>query len=252
MRIGASWDYNASLHFNGRRSQDARLMILTNCSKMLHRLLIFLAAWILIGLMSSVSIAQKNAVAEKESESRMQPAVTAALIGAAIAIIGWYATYALTKHKEDRTRRIEIQVKYRQRQIEELYGPLVSLIEQIFNVFKVRENILGTHDAYSEQQLEQVRQYVWKNYFHPLHQEIGSLLRTKLYLLEGGRTPASLAEYLEHATQEELQHRLWDDLQLDTSPAEPREFPNDFYRDIKETLQRLMNEYQRGLADLRR
>ena len=182
----------------------------------------------------------------------MPPAVQAALIAAAVAIIGWYVTYAYTKRREDRARRIEIQVKYRQRQIEELYGPLVSLIEELFNVWSVRENILGeTSERYSPEQGEHIREFVWKNYLHPIHQEIGSLLRTKLYLLEGGRTPSSLAEYLQHATQEECQHRLWDDFQLDTSHAKPREFPDDFYEDIKGTLQRLMSEYQAGLADLR-
>jgi hypothetical protein len=146
---------------------------------------------------------------------------------------------------------MEIQLKYRQRQIEELYGPLASLIEQIFNVWEVRENILTGNVGYSEEQRDQIQQFVWKNYFHPLHQEIGTLLRTKLYLLEQGRTPKSLAEYLQHATQEELQHRLWDDLQLHTSPATSREFPKDFYNDIKGTLDRLMSHYQAGLADLR-
>ena len=182
----------------------------------------------------------------------MQPAMQIAIITAAVTIVGWYVTYAYSKHKEDRARRIEIQMKYRQRQIEELYGPLVSLIEQIFNCWEVRENVLGGKAArYSEEQSGRIQQYVWRNYFHPLHQEIGTLLRTKLYLLEGGRTPNSLAEYLQHATQEELQHRLWDELQLDTSHADPREFPNDFYRDIKGTLERLMSQYQTGLADLR-
>jgi hypothetical protein len=181
----------------------------------------------------------------------VQPSVQTAIIAAAVAIIGWYATYAYAKRKEDRARRIEIQLKYRQRQIEELYGPLASLIEQIFNVFEVRENILTGRVGYSEKQRDDIQQFVWKNYFHPLHQEIGTLLRTKLYLLEGGRTPNSLAKYLQHATQEELQHRLWDERQLATSPAKPREFPRDFYDDIKGTLQDLMSRYQTGLDDLR-
>jgi DNA relaxase NicK len=65
-----------------------------------------------------------------------------ALIAAAVAILGWYVTYAYAKRRDDQTRRTEIRLKHRQRQIEELYGPLLSLIEQIFNICQVRQHIL--------------------------------------------------------------------------------------------------------------
>lgn len=178
------------------------------------------------------------------------PVLTSALIAATVTIIGWFSTYLITKQREDRTRRIELLLKYHQRQIEELYGPLVSLIEQVFNVWDVRKNILS-HGGYSPRNTERIRQFFWGQYFHPLHQEIRSLLRTKLYLLEGGRIPPSFLKYLQHSTQEESQHRIWDELKLDTSKTPPKEFPQGFYEDIKGSLERLMNEYQGGLDYLR-
>ena len=73
------------------------------------------------------------------------------LIAGAVTAFGWYATYAYAKLREDRTRRLDLLLKLRARQIEELYGPLLSLIEQIFNVWQVRENVLrGT--AYSKKE----------------------------------------------------------------------------------------------------
>src|SRR5207253_6791715 len=118
----------------------------------------------------------------------------AALIVAAVTMAGWYVTYFYTKRREDETRRAEIRLKYRQRQIEELYGPLLSLIEQIFNVWQVRENII-TGDEVSEEHRDEIRIFFWQIYFSPLHQEIGLLLKTKLYLLEGGHMPKSFANY---------------------------------------------------------
>ena len=178
----------------------------------------------------------------------MQPAVEAALIAAAVAVIGWYATYAYAKRKEDRTRRIELQIKYRQRQIEELYGPLSSLIKQIGNVWQVRGDIL--QQPFSAEQQHKIREFIWKNYFRPLHQEIASLMRTKLYLLEGGQIPASFADYLQHATQEDCQHRLRDDLYLETY-APSKKFPRRFPEEVDETLSRLLSEHQAGIDRLR-
>jgi len=171
------------------------------------------------------------------------------LITGAITAFGWYATYAYAKMREDRTRRLDLLLKLRARQIEELYGPLFSLIEQIFNVWQVRETVLrGT--AYSAEDQRRIREFFWQHYFTPLHQEIGALLRTKLYLLEGGLLPGSFTEYLEHATQEACQHRIWSELNIDTSQVPGRRWPQAFDKDVKAALDRLMVEYQSGLAKL--
>jgi len=171
------------------------------------------------------------------------------LITGAVTALGWYATYAYAKLREDRTRRLDLLLKLRARQIEELYGPLLSLIEQIFNVWQVRENVLrGT--AFSAEDQRRIQEFFWQHYFPPLHQEIGVLLRTKLYLLEGGRLPDSFTEYLEHATQEACQHRLWSELGIDTSKVPGRGWPERFHSDVKTSLDRLMAEHQSGLARL--
>ena len=98
------------------------------------------------------------------------------------------------------TRRIELRLKYRQRQIEELYGPLLSLIEHIFNVWEVRQSILTSTDSLDEANREKVYEFVWKEYFLPLHHEIRHLLRSKLYLLEGDLMPETFSWSLQHST----------------------------------------------------
>jgi hypothetical protein len=165
------------------------------------------------------------------------------LITGGVTILGWYTTYAYTKMREDRTRRLDLLLKFRARQIEELYGPLLSLIEQIFNVWQVRENVLrGT--AHSAEDQRRIREFFWEHYFTPLHQEIGTLRRTKLYLLEGGCLPDSFSEYLEHATQEACQHRLFAELGIDTSKVPGRPLPETFHSDVETALDRLMEEHQ--------
>jgi hypothetical protein len=171
------------------------------------------------------------------------------LITVSATAVGWYVTYAYTKHKEDRTRRLEIQLKYRAQQIEQLYGPLLSLIEQIFNVWRVRENVLEP-GRYSPEDEHRIRHFFWQRYFMPLHKEIGDLLRTRLYLLEGNRLPASFSEYLVHSTQEASQHLLWDELKVDTSRVKGSPWPDQFDDDVKEALDRLMDEHKSGVAKL--
>jgi hypothetical protein len=171
------------------------------------------------------------------------------LITGAVSVVGWYATYAYAKSREDRTRRLDIVLKFRARQIEELYGPLLSLVEQIFVVWQVRQNVFEAGD-YSSDDQRRIKEFFWKNYFTPLHEHIGALLRTKLYLLEAAQLPESFEQYLEHATQEACQHRLWSELSIDTSPVKGREWPSEFHGDVKEALGRLMGEYQSGMARL--
>ena len=171
-------------------------------------------------------------------------------ITGAVTVFGWYATYLFAKYREDRTRRVDLLLKFRAQQIEQLYGPLLSLINQIFNVWDVQESILkGVSN--SEEDAQRIKEFLWQHYFTPLHQEIGALLRTKLYLLEGGRLPKSFTEYLEHATQEGVQHQLWTELRIDTSNVKGREWPDAFSTAVKRTLDHLMEEYQSGLARLK-
>lgn len=182
-----------------------------------------------------------------------QPTATlfAALLAATVTAVGWYVSYIYTRRKDDATRRLEIHLRYRQRQIEELYGPLSSLIQQIFNVWQVRENILQSdRGTLSDEQRSRIRELFWQSYFKPLHQEVHTLLRTKLYLLDGARIPDSFLEYLEHSTQEEAQRRLWEEARIDTSFAEGRSWPQRFNSDVEAALNSLLSDVQGGIYSL--
>lgn len=180
-----------------------------------------------------------------------QPIATliAALVAATATAVGWIVSYAYGRRRDAESRKLELRVRYRQRQIEELYGPLFSLIEQVFSASEVQDRILPDqgHQLSATDQ-DRVRRFFWEKQFAPLHAEIRQLLRTKLYLLEGAELPESLAQYLEHATQEECQLRLWYESGVSTSHVPGRPWPRDFYEEIRHTLTRLMREYQGILA----
>jgi len=175
-----------------------------------------------------------------------------ALIAAVVAVLGWYATYAYTQIREDRTRRLTTALEYRERQISEFYGPLSSLVEQIHNVWLVRRLILKAGQSQlSEDNRRKIVHYFWATHFNPLHRAIRDLLRTKLYLLdEHGRMPASFVAYFQHSVQEEVQQTLWDQFSIDTSFIEGTPYPPEFPRHVRTTLTRLLAEYDVDLAAL--
>ena len=180
-----------------------------------------------------------------------QPIATliAALVAATATAAGWVVSYAYGRRRDAQAKELELRVRYRQRQIEELYGPLFSLIEQVFSADEVQERILPQGaQVLSDEEQDRVRRFFWEQQFAPLHKEIRQLLRTKLYLLEGAELPDSLSQYLEHATQEECQRRLWYESGVSTSHVAGEPWPSDFYDEIKSTLTRLMKEYQGILA----
>src|SRR6478672_9620708 len=120
-----------------------------------------------------------------------QPIATliAALVAATATAAGWVVSYAYGRRRDAQTRELELRVRYRQRQIEELYGPLFSLIEQVFSAAEVQDRILPDAPALSDADADRVRRFFWEQQFAPLHREIRQLLRTKLYLLEGAELP---------------------------------------------------------------
>jgi len=180
----------------------------------------------------------------------MSDPLIGAMITAAVAVIGWCVTYFYAKRLEDRRRRLEIRLHHRSQQIEELYGPLLSLIEQIFKGWEVREEILE-HCECSAEEKAAIKELIWRRYFSPLHTKIAGLLRTKLYLLEGITLPESFSSYLAHARHEDFRHLLRNELQVDTSGIPERPWPATFHPDVKATLKKLMEERDRGLAQLK-
>src|SRR5262245_5066555 len=94
----------------------------------------------------------------------------------------------LSRAAEDRTRRLEGLKRHYERQIEEFYGPLFNMVNQVFVANHVQGEILKRTNPPDS---EMVRDYFHTMYFDPMHDEIRQILRTKLYLVEGSEMPES-------------------------------------------------------------
>ena len=178
-------------------------------------------------------------------------------LAALVTIVGWFVAYYLTKRREMHQRRQELMVKHLERQIEEFYGPLFNLVEQIFACEEVQSDILEEDTSpakrhLSDEQQAQVRDFLYHDYFQSLHDEMRLILKTKLFLVEGEDVPESFDEYLRHSTQERVQKMLWERLHVDTSYIQGRSWPKGFYTDIKSGLDSVMLQYEQMMEGLRR
>lgn len=177
--------------------------------------------------------------------------IAPALIGAAVALIGLILTDGLTRARERKARRQDSAREYRERQLGEFYGPLLSLIEQIQSVYAIKETLLQAgRDRLSSDQKDKIDHYFWVTHFNPLHVAVRDLFRTKLYLLEEGKPPPSFDTYFRHSVQEKAQKEIASDLGIDTSFLRGTPYPRDFDTNVKSVVDKLTTIYERDIARL--
>lgn len=175
--------------------------------------------------------------------------VLAAITASSISIIGGFLINFYIRKKEDKTKRLQIKIEYLNRQIEELYGPLYSHIQQIYNYWDVRQKLLSPDGLHHEQK-DRITIYFREKYFFPLHNQIRDLLKNKLNLIEGIELPESFWTYLQHSTLETTQIAIWNELNIGTQHTKGIPWPNEFETDVKMTLDVLMKRYDNFLKQL--
>jgi hypothetical protein len=132
-------------------------------------------------------------------------AIIGLCITAVITILGWSRVNYLTTIREDRSREIKYKIERCERQIEEFYGPLYNLVQQIVNVFMIQEEIFSKSGLSTEQR-GKVEAYIKEHFFFPLHDEALKILRTRMQLVSD--VPEDLWKYIKHVTQERVKHEL--------------------------------------------
>jgi len=169
-----------------------------------------------------------------------------AVIAGSITVIGWFVTKALERNQ----KRVEFRRAYIQQQIEQFYGPLYSLIWQLFSNSNLQDRIIRTCRLGSDEQ-KRVQQYFFETHFFPIHQRIKEILDSKLYLVDGTEMPLSVYEYLTHAQQEDIQRQLWTSHGISTVAVQGTPFPQPFFTTVEETLKKLMREYEISVEQLK-
>ena len=153
------------------------------------------------------------------------------------------------RRKEDRTKRLQIRIEYASKQIEEFYGPLYSLIQQMKNYKSVRQSIIMPQDIPPDE-VNKIKIFFREEYQMPLNNEIRDLIKNKFHLIEGKELPSSFWTFLQYSTQQSAQVRLWKELQMETHHIQGTPWPNEFEEDVKKTVTELINRYDSLLKEL--
>ena len=163
------------------------------------------------------------------------------IISVCVTAMGWGVVYYLARIREDRSRQIEHQLERCDRQIEEFYGPLYNLMQQIENTFYVNDEILKMSGLSPEERAKE-EEYIREHFFFPLHDEAVKVLRTRMHLVP--EVPSSLWKYLKHVTQERIKHELVvrADVPARINYWEP--YSQDLPGDLKEELDRARKQQE--------
>lgn len=140
---------------------------------------------------------------------------------------------------DERGERAQLRAQRLQDQIQQLYGPLFSVIDQLDTCDRIEPRIF--HDnPLSDEQRETARRFMCYEFYLPLHKQIREIVQSKLYLIDGLAVPQSFRDYMDHSMQYEIQMRLWFEkgVASDKTPGTP--YPFAFNDDIEFGLDNIM------------
>ncbi|WPB55060.1 hypothetical protein [Xylophilus sp. GOD-11R] len=182
-------------------------------------------------------------------------AVFPALIGLAGVVVGWFINHWLTGRREEQRRRLELQVKHLERQIEELYGPLAAALYEGKRTFvDLLETLRRDHVFDDEGEISEEDLKTWLFWvdteFLPRNHEIKQLLRSKAHLIDSNEFPESHVAFLDHSNSWAVSHRRWKAQQVPYSWHSKIEWPNDFEEEVLATFHRLKKRHARLIGAL--
>jgi|ERR1039458_3223729 hypothetical protein len=188
-------------------------------------------------------------------------------IGILILVAGYYFNRLLEKFKLEQNKALEIlrgeqalrkeyevlrdqtALKHLQRQIEELYSPLLGLI-QYGNVVNQVERAKLPQARNSEDVARACRYFVEK-YYLPLNAQMSNLIREKIYLLDSDAIPDSYKQLLMHTAQFECLHNLWKDMGISSDDIAGIEYPKTFKVEVQDSLDKLRRSYNESISRLK-
>jgi hypothetical protein len=174
-------------------------------------------------------------------------AISTATIAAVVGALGWICAYVLTGWREDRTKRLQLEIDRTSTQIKEFYAPLRALTDHLdATVDVLNAAVVGKTD--DEQ--HRLSGAIYSRMFLPIHKDIDVILKTKAYLSEGVDPPASFRQYFQHYATEMAYWKLRDDGE-DVSGMHIPPFPSEFYHDVRSGHATVTERYDRALRELR-
>ncbi|MBC3806695.1 hypothetical protein H8K52_04960 [Undibacterium seohonense] len=185
----------------------------------------------------------------------MEPPVWAATIVAGSAAFGWFVTHWLTLQREESRRRLEAQLNFIERQIEELYGPLAAVLFEGRRTFRDLLDSLGRDYVFPENgKLPEGELRTWLFWaeadFLPRNEYIKTLLMTKAHLIQGGEFPESYLAFLDHCNSWAVNHRRWREQQIKYSWHSKFDWPDAFETQVIATFRALKLRHSELIGEL--
>ena len=185
----------------------------------------------------------------------MDTPLLVATIAASVSIIGWIVNHILSGYRDRHNQRLVASLKYTERQLEELYGPLAFLILEGKRTFKDLLEMLGRNYVFLEDEsLPEDELKLWlfwvENDLLPRNEMIKELLMTKTHLIEGTKMPASYLSFLDHHNSWRINHLRWQKERVKYSWHSKVNWPQEFGEDILSTFEKLKARHAKFLEEL--
>jgi hypothetical protein len=188
---------------------------------------------------------------------KIEPSIVVAIIAGSVTAVGWLVSHILTDRSERKKRQTEALLKYVEKQLEELYGPLAFLLYEGRRTFQDlletfgRDHVFMRDNYISEEDLK-----IWlfwaEHSFLPKNEKIKELLVSKTHLIEGSRFPGSYVTFLDHHYSWSIQHQRWKEEGVAYSWHSKINWPVEFEQEVIQTFEMLKAKHSVLLGRLTR
>lgn len=174
----------------------------------------------------------------------METPIIVALVAGSITGLGWLVNHSLSSRHTEQRRRTEAQLKFVERQIEELYGPLTFLLYEGRRNFIDLLDTLGREYVFTEDRpLSGNDLQTWLFWaeaeFLPRNERIKALLMAKSHLVDGIDFPKSYVAFLDHCNSWAINHKRWKEQGVKYSWHSEVDWPDEFEREVIATFEKL-------------
>jgi hypothetical protein len=178
----------------------------------------------------------------------MNPAVAVAVIAAAVSALGWAINHILASRAERRKARLTARLAHVERQLSELYGPLVFLIHEGRAIFSDLLQSFGRNYVFvAGQPLPENELATWLFWVDldlmPRNSKIQSILASNAHLIVGEELPASYVKFLDHHNSWKIHHERWKREGVKYQWHSKINYPMEFASEVVATFRHLMKTH---------
>jgi hypothetical protein len=175
-------------------------------------------------------------------------------IGLIVLAAGFLLNRLLERFKSEQALRKDYEalrdqaaLKHLQCQIEELYSPLLGLIQHSRFIYQVaKQKLPRFHQdlrGIATNEEAEIWRYFVEGYFLPLNRQMADLIRAKIHLVDSDEIPPSFEQFLVHQIQYDCLHALWKDKGIASDAVAGSKWPADFEKDVRVGLSKLRKEH---------